>query len=1315
MNLCLLLFRKRKPLALEQRRAMMGQLVEEALPHPAVDDRIAAGIEEVDFDYDRLDQLTNMVPGQEIMSIGDRATLPGHLNGPVVHSIITSMARLDRYFEPSEKQISLFMPHMPHPISLGLWKASTKNRDLVVDLFSKVGQHTSADAGMISSNVATSQIPGHHPGNISQWVQSLDGFIEWVHAFLWFEGSEDLGDFATTMVNNFVRFRRVSESKATCSAEDEKLMPQMLPLLIRLVVTCYQVKRLVSLANLGWSLSLEIQEVYDHLVDRVLSIALTTKSIKPLFEHILSPTRLDSQLTRTRNVSNEVETIFVVHQLSGHHFWDKYLETLLSRNIEHVDNRAAIRLVYALLINGLVCPIQNSLQEQSENVSIVTPNTAGLTALQNALSDFLKQFSNIELQVSKTKTKTKQTSYLRQLAELGSFAFRWTFLLFRSFGRSSCDQLIKKVLKHYGDRNMQNFFAANGTGVDALNPPFLAQQASVSQIVLESGELDFHIFLKLIALALSFQYADLNDHTALRKLVSRKQSLIFSLLPNNVFHLDEEQSLTREDLSAMANRYNLFSTIYQYAPRGHRPPLTNIQGLVAFDKSHQAVCDQVLKCWASISRSLVIQGGSDEEFSALGQWIQKMLLQITEKWRSIPIGHGEVSDDEKQIHNINRKSASTHICKIIQTWVGAIDICVSEKQARLFALQFPLIDITELVVQGGNQLMSEDVTIEVFNITSAYLKKSPDASKSHLNRELHPVLQNLVSNLYNCSPRPKDETLRAMMETWYLLASSMVDGECAFWDTYINPASMSSFDQMGPSDTSRDCNILFLSKALIRPDFLAAIDHLYVFQQWLNGILGASNEVKFETLLTSRLFQVVPSTLDFASLQEKLKETGVDIHRFTKDSLTNSRLCITRHIIRQIYKLSVSSNTSTSGMLSKPEGLRLLRGIQNTMRRTWEKLPGKDKPEYTIMINSVVLEMSAYKIPGFEMDPFFSSSDLLDQTEKGSAAWGLFTRLFVAGQDITVTRISNIAIEGFRSAVESSCAYHNTECLFSTGIELFGATRHGQFDENDVTKGNANIPRFFLQAVFPEFISRAFGLDTPVLAQSLPIIDLSKHLMKNIPERVDFDNIDAMQDLSRWISMTLHAVFRTLYHRPCNFEDAFSQDHLLVARLIDLVTYAATAFSLLTESYPESEQIQLLNQHCQTYIYWVYEYVCSGYGIAYQPLDSELQEIYPDSTERAIMGFGLDIPGTESDPFADEDMGELRKIVGDDLLLSARAHWLRSRVDDQSGPVWIYTREQRDGVAPLQCGFSRHEAKELVKDAVGELAQVMSMLGLSQM
>ncbi|KIV98055.1 hypothetical protein PV10_01746 [Exophiala mesophila] len=1292
----------------------MGQLVEEALPHPAIDDRIAAGIEEVDFDYDRLDQLTNMVPGQEIMSIVDRATLPGHLNGPVVHSIITSMTRLDRYFEPNEKQISLLMPHMPQPVSLGLWKASAKNRDLVVDLFSKIGQHTSADAGMVSSNAGTSQLSGHHPSNISQWVQSLDGFIEWIHAFLWFEGSEDLGDFATTMINNFVRFRHVLESKATCSAEDEKLMPQMLPLLIRLVVLCYQVKRLVSLAHLNLSLSLEIQGVYDHLVDRVLSISLATKSIKPLFDHILSPIRLNSQ--STRDVSNEVETIFVVHQLSDHHFWDKYLEKLLSRHIEHVDNRPAIRLVYAILINGLVCPIQNSLQEQkSENVSVITPNTAGLTALQNALSDFLKQFSNIELQVGKPKAKTKQTSHLRHLAKLGSFVFRWTFVLFHAFGRSSCDQLIKKLLKHYGDRNMQNFFAANGTAVDTLNPPFLAQQVSASQIVLESGEPDFHIFLKLIALALSFQYADVNDHKALRKLVSRKQSLIFSLLPNNVFNVNEEQSLTYQDLTAMANRYNLFSTMYHYAPRGHRPPITNIQSLVAFDESHQAVCDQVLNCWANISRSLVIQGGSDEEYSALGQWIRKMLLQITEKWRSIPLGHGDVSDEEKQIHQINRKSASVHICKIIQTWVRAIDICVNEQQARLFALEFPLTDICGLMVQSGNQLTPEDVTIEVFNITTAYLKKSPDASKSHLNRELHPILQNLISNIYNCSPRPKDETLRAMMETWYLLASSMVDGKCTFWDSYISPASMSSFDQMGPSDTSRDCNILFLSKALIRPDFLAEIDHLYVFQQWLNGILGASNEVKFETLLTSRLFQVVPSTLDFASLQEKLTETGVDSHHFTKDSLINSRLSITRHIIRQIYQLSVSSNTSTSGMLSKSEGLRLLRGIQNTMRRTWEKLPGKDKPEYTIMINSIVLEMSAYKIPGFELDPFFSSSDLLDQTEKGSAAWGLFTRLFVAGQDITATRISNIAIEGFRSAVESSCAYHNTECLFSTGIELFGATRHDQLDGNDVTSRNTNIPLFFLQTVFPEFISRAFGSNTPVLAQSLPIIDLSKHLMNNIPERVDFDNIEAMQGLSRWISMTLHAVFRTLYHRPCNFDDAFSQDHLLVARLVNLVAYAATAFSLLTESFPESEQIQLLNQHCQTYIYWVYEYVCSGYGIAYQPLDTELQEIYPDSTERAIMGFGLDMPGTESDPFAYEEMGELREKVGDDLLLSARAHWLRSRVDDQSGPVWIYTRAQRDGVVPLQCGFSRHEAKELVKDAVGELGQVMSMLGLSQM
>lgn len=1314
------LFRKRHPLALKQRRAMMGQLVEEVPPLSSAEDRVSGGIEKIDFDYDILDHLTDMLPEQEIVDIRAKIILPGYLNGRVLHSITTSMASLNRIFESNERQMSILMPHTQRTVPLGRWKASAKSRDLVADLLSNIQSlisspsapvrpYPSTDAGTINPNAAETGTPEHHKSSLSRWVESLDGFIEWLNAFLWFESSEDLEDFVTTMVNNFVRLGHVFESQLTYGAEIENLSSQILPLFTRLVVLCYQVKRLVDLANLDSSLSLEIREVYEHLVDRTLSISLSTSSIKPLFDHLISLNRLDSPLTK--DVSQEVESILVVHQLSEGQFWDKLLEKLLSRKIDRVDSRPAMRLVYSILINFLICSIQTSWQEdESENISIITPNTAGLTALQNALSDFLKQFSSIESQVTKSKTRTKRTSQLRQLAKLGSFAFRWVFLLFHASGRSSSDQLIKKLLKHYGDRNMQNFFVATGPGVDALNPSFLAAQASVSQIVLETNEPDFHIFLKLIALTLGY----VNDHAALRKLISRKQSLIFSLLPNNVFHLNEEQSLTYQDLSAMANRYNLFSTIYNYAPRGYRPPLANIQGLVAFDESHQAVCDQVLKCWASISRSLVIQGGSDEEYLALGHWIRKMLLQIIEKWRLIPLGHGEASDEEQRIHHINRQSASFHICKIIQTWVGTIDICVSEQQARLFTQQFPLSEITGYMIQG-NQVLPEAVSIEVFNIITAYLKKSPDASKSHLNRDLHPILQRLISNLYDPSLRPKDETLRTMMETWYLLASSMVNGKCAFWDSYISPASMTSFDQMGCSNTSRDCNVLFLSKALTRPDFLTAIDHFYVFEQWLNGILRARDEIRFETLLTSRLFQAVPATLDFSSLHEKLKESGVDIHHFTKDSLIRSRLSITRHIIRQIYQLSVSGNITGSGMLSKVEALRLLRVIQKAMRRTWENLPVQDKPEYTALINSVVLEMSAHKVPGFETDPFFSSSELLDQTEKGSAEWRLFTRLFVAGQDITASRISSSAIEGFRSAVESSCAYHNTECLLSTGVELFGAASHNQLDEGDgITSMNTSGQLFFMQAVFPEFICRAFEWSTPTLAQALPVIDLTTRLMKNIRERVDFHNMEAMQGVARWISMTLHAVFRALYDRPCQSEGAFSYDHLLLSRLVTLVTYAATAFSTLTEAYPNSEQIELLSQHSQNYIYWVYEYACSGYGIAYHPLDAELQETYPDSAARAIMGFGLDMPSTEDDPFADEELEAVRKTVRDDLVLSSRANWVRVRVDEQFGPVWAYRRAQSDGALTLHCGFPRQEAKELVADAVEELRQLMVMLGLSQ-
>ena len=114
------------------------------------------------------------------------------------------------------------------------------------------------------------------------------------------------------------------------------------------------------------------------------------------------------------------------------------------------------------------------------------------------------------------------------------------------------------------------------------SPYFLDHLESQPSLVVEPEDRCFHIFLKIVALAIKHMNTT-NNERDIRNLVAR-------LLPNHNRQYPKEEEIHERELAALRNHHDLLCTLYWAAPPAQRPSPTLIQDLVEADRSHNAAC-----------------------------------------------------------------------------------------------------------------------------------------------------------------------------------------------------------------------------------------------------------------------------------------------------------------------------------------------------------------------------------------------------------------------------------------------------------------------------------------------------------------------------------------------------------------------------------------------------------------------------------------------------------------------------------------------------------------------------------------------------
>ncbi|TGO48284.1 hypothetical protein BCON_0245g00130 [Botryotinia convoluta] len=126
------------------------------------------------------------------------------------------------------------------------------------------------------------------------------------------------------------------------------------------------------------------------------------------------------------------------------------------------------------------------------------------------------------------------------------------------------------------------------------SPQFLEDLTIESPLDVESEDRCFHIFLKLVAIAIRHQRT-VGDTKGIRNLVAR-------ILPNHDRQFPKEEAIFHRDLASLRNHHDLLCTVYWAAPPGYGPSITLLQKLVSAAHSHNEAFLINLRAWERLAR-----------------------------------------------------------------------------------------------------------------------------------------------------------------------------------------------------------------------------------------------------------------------------------------------------------------------------------------------------------------------------------------------------------------------------------------------------------------------------------------------------------------------------------------------------------------------------------------------------------------------------------------------------------------------------------------------------------------------------------------
>jgi len=995
---------------------------------------------------------------------------------------------------------------------------------------------------------------------LCQCLESLDSLILYNNASLSFENVRGRKSYVEISLDALKTIEQsISDNHIAVAGPDAQTIIQILN---RLLVFTYQILCTARSSVLDGSVRINAVNIWDKLARLALSRALHHEQL----------VRSLAKLARTSGEENDsrgqfiadstpaMETIVIIRHLSEgfpgqHHVAD--LDTLLAEHIRcETRPSPSETLARVALILCCVCPlVPLDLEGLFRPTVEDTTCYSGWHLLLPALTSFLNDY---------VRNKAGRTDMPRQL---GLVIFKWCFFLVRDWAWEDADNLLKVMFKAYSENNMMDLF----TTPSSRTAGFLDHDPR-SVDVLACDDTDFDIFLKITA-------RTLQQKGKSRAIANRVRSLVFSLSPNNSRGLREDQDLKQEDLVAMANCYDLYLTLYRYAPRGCQPRLSQIEGLIDFSHCHRAVCRLALNAWAGISESAVVTSAESAELDELAQWVQKMTFYTVSKFSSARQEVVEALEREgrimfdgaERVIQANRRAATSQLLEIMHTWCSALKQCPTELHTRHLLKGTQLSDI--ILLSQTPVGLDDAVVFRIFDLVKTYTEKAPSARMDgSLNSDLHNTFRHVLADRLNAHAKLEDNLLSAMTDTWFVIAQSMVRANFKSWDDYLLPQSPLSFHLLAGTETSRQSKVLFVSKLIAADQMHFELDRFFFYNFWIESLLQPERLLRFEHILTNSILKADPDPLSLDSLSRAFGNR-VDGAFSTLHDFLPHRLDVIRHLVRNIYTLQFNHEEDfPDGNLSRLQGAALLKTMASTMKCTWFKLRVPDRTGWADFIHAVLYELQVYSYNGFHLDKWFTDPRNSEFPKKDY----ILEDMFVCKPGAPRRQVDNAMIMTFRASCEAALASGEQAKWTLKLADTFCRTDFSRVDKDGHLPIDIPLQTRFIQLVFPAYIERAFRAPYNMLA--LPLLASVTELCQRLHLRIDGHDPRNMEEFAIMIATLLASMRQALQNITTNqiFETPIHT--LVLGNMVHFSEKAYARWLQIRQYHPWSEPVASLER-----------------------------------------------------------------------------------------------------------------------------------------
>ncbi|KAK4115642.1 hypothetical protein N656DRAFT_842476 [Canariomyces notabilis] len=246
-------------------------------------------------------------------------------------------------------------------------------------------------------------------------------------------------------------------------------------------------------------------------------------------------------------------------------------------------------------------------------------------------------------------------------------------LLVQQWGWRKCTGIIGTIFDFFGSQNLAHLRNEEVY----KSPRFLEELDSNPSLSIEPEDRCFHIFIKLLALAIQ-RLKQAGRQNDIKNLVART-------LPNHNRQYLKEDTVHQHDLAALRNHHDLLCTLFWVSPPEMRPAVRLIEKLVIPGSAHKEACLINIRAWNQLARFVNSNGEDIAAFKPFAAWRNNIFNQVLDQYLSA------ASDIEQQfnalsseLHGITKEARDEMIAKNKAT---ALDVLRFSMKASLDVLQ----------------------------------------------------------------------------------------------------------------------------------------------------------------------------------------------------------------------------------------------------------------------------------------------------------------------------------------------------------------------------------------------------------------------------------------------------------------------------------------------------------------------------------------------------------------------------------------------------------------------------------------------------